>query len=115
MLPEFVPVVTLIELDPCPEFKDQPLGMVQVYELAPGTVVIEYVSFDPGQENDGPEIDTGTDGTSFGVTFIQVETLHPHELHAATHIVPVDVPTLTVMLVVPCPDEIDQPVGNCHW
>ena len=68
----------------------------------------------PGQAADGPEIAPGMAGVAPGVTALQVKPLHPHPLHALTHILPEELPAVTVMLVVPCPELIVQPLGTVH-
>ncbi len=88
--------------------------IAQVYEIAPGTAVMEYVILLPGHADAGPEIGPGTAGMEPGVTALQVNTLQPHPLHALTQIFPEVLPAITVMFVVPCPEVIVQPLGTVH-
>ena len=107
-------VVTLMVVVPCPAFKVQPAGMVQVYEVAPLTAVIEYVIVLPGHTDVGPDIAPGVAGVAPGETATHVNPLHPHPLHARTQTLPEVEPAVTVILVVPCPAVIVHPPGTVH-
>ena len=53
-------------------------------------------------------------GQLFTVTEIQDVELVPQELEALTQIFPEVFPKVTIIFVVPCPDEIVAPEGTVH-
>jgi len=56
----------------------------------------------------------GAAGTGVGVIARQLNAEHPQELQDLTQTFPDAEPTVTVMLVVPCPAVIVQPAGTVH-
>lgn len=112
IFPVVVPKVTEILVVPCPEFIVVPAGTVQVYEVAPGTAEIEYVSVCPGQTASVPEIDPGAAGGAAIVIETQRAVLVPQAFDAVTQILPLVAPAVMVMEVVPCPEVMVVPAGT---
>ena len=86
IVPPFAPDVAVIELEV--ELPVQPEGRVQVYEVAPDTDEILYVSDDPSQTVVSPLIGPGCAGSAVADTLKVRAILAPHELFAVTEIVP---------------------------
>jgi hypothetical protein len=103
---------------PCPAVIAHPLGTVQVYVLASGTVKILYACpVKPGHWADTPVIVPGVAGVDgLSVTVSEFAVLAPQELPAVTEMLPFwpAVPQVTVIAVVPCPAVIVHPVGTAH-
>lgn len=90
----------------------QPFGNVHVYELAPITAGMLYVTINPVQYVDGPEIALGCDKPELGATanVCAVEDV-PQLLFAVTLIVPAVEPVELMLVVV---EEPVHPFGNVH-
>jgi hypothetical protein len=111
-----VPVVTDIEVDPCPPVIDQPEGTFHVYVVAPATTEMLYVCpVSPGHCEAVPVIVPGCKGVPGNTVTVSVfEVLVPQPFPAATLMLPFcpAEPVVTVIEVVPCPPVMDQPVGT---
>jgi len=114
ILPPAVPTVTPMEVVPCPLLIVHPAGTDHVYEVAPATEEMEYVSPVPTHAFVEPVIVPGEEGGGVMLTDKQVAPLVPQELLAVTHIFPPDEPDVTFTEVVPCPLFIVHPTGTVH-
>jgi hypothetical protein len=112
------PVVTVIEVVPCPAVIVQPIGTVHVYEVALGTLLMLYAWFvKPGHCAVTPVIVPGIEGVPGStVTASAFGVLVPQLFAAVTLIFPFcpEEPVVTVIDVVPCPPVIDHPAGTDH-
>jgi hypothetical protein len=108
--PDDDPVVTLIVEVPCPEFIVQPDGTVQLYEDA-SDEVHEKVCCVPEQHDEFPDIDAFP-GTELTVTKLLAVAPVPQEFDGTTDNEPEDNPTVTLIIEVPCPDNIIHPEGT---
>jgi hypothetical protein len=112
------PEVTVMEFVPAPAVIVHPVGTVQLYVVALVTAAIEYVCPDvAGQSAIVPVIDPGVEGVPFPtVTATDAGADVPQEFPAVTVIFPLSpvAPVVTVMLFVPAPEVITQPVGTVH-
>ena len=115
-VPLALPTVTTIAGVPCPETIVQPVGTVQLYVAAPAVAATEYVRLAwpaQGLPAKGAVIGPGFKGLAMaGVTFSNLGALSPQSFDAITVITPGFVPAVTVMLLVPGPAVIVQPVGT---
>jgi hypothetical protein len=113
-----VPVVTIIEVDPCPPVIVQPEGADHVYVVAPATADILYVCpVRAGHCAVTPDIVPGWEGMpGCTVTPRVLAVLVPQLFPAVTLISPFcpAVPVVTDIEVDPCPPVIDQPEGTFH-
>ena len=114
ILPPAGPTVTPTEVVPCPLLIVHPAGTDHVYEVAPATAEIEYVSPAPAQTTAEPVIGPGAEGGGIMLMDKHVALLVPQALLAVTHILPPDEPDVTLTEVVPCPLTIVHPTGTVH-
>ncbi len=89
-----VALMLLLELVPL-----QPNGNVQLYEVAPGSFVTEYVSAIPEHKIVLPLIALGITGTSSTFTLTVCADEVPHALLAVTVMFPPTEPTVAFMLL----------------
>jgi hypothetical protein len=101
---------------PLPDVITQPPGRVQLYVVAPVTGVTEYVSpLTEGHTEAEPDIVPGVPTVVLTVTGRQVcPLLMPQELVAVTQMFPVEVPALTPIELLPCPEMMYHPLGTVH-
>jgi hypothetical protein len=113
-LPDAEPTVTVILVVPWPAVIVQPAGTVQVYDDAPETADMLYVTEAPTHGVVVPVIAPGVAGAVIGVTVKQPGGLDPQPLSAVTQTLPAVEPTVTLIEVVPCPELITHPLGTVH-
>jgi hypothetical protein len=113
MLPPADPTVTVMEVVPCPEVIVHPVGTVQLYERAPLTGLMKYTRPDwLAQTVAEPVIAPGVGGVLVRLMVMQLAELLKHVFESVTQMVPADVPEVTLMVVVPCPEVMVQPDGT---
>ncbi len=102
-LPEIFPKTIVTEVVPCPAVIQLPEGTVQVYEVAPVTVAMEYTLPEPAaQAFVSPEIAPGVAGIEDEIVIARVfAALIPQALFAVTLILPEVFAKVTVIEVVP--------------
>jgi len=98
IVPPLAPAVTVIEVEV--ELPDQLEGNDHVYEVAPDTDDMLYVSEEPSQTSVSPLIDPGRAGIAVTETSNVRAVLAPHELFALTEISPLLAPTVVFIDVV---------------
>jgi hypothetical protein len=112
------PVVTVMVFVPAPPVIDHPVGTVQVYVVAFGTEATEYnCPATPGHCVAVPVIADGAEGVPFPTVTANVAAVDvPHVFPAVTVMFPFCpvAAVETVMLFVPAPEVIVQPVGTVH-
>ena len=103
IFPAVAPNVTVALVVPCPAVIVAPAGTVHVYDVAPGTAVIEYTfPVEPEQTVVVPAIAPGVAGAALLMVTANVAAADvPHVFVAVTETFPEVDPNVTVALVVP--------------
>ena len=103
--------IAVVEIELVVDVPLQPDGKIQVYEVAPGTAVTEYVFDDPEQMVEVPEIVPGALGAAFTVIGNVAADELPHVLFAVTVIFPLEeLAVVEIELVVEAPLQPDGKV-----